>query len=66
MLPQSYTIEIIIAPDGTTKTTVKGIKGPKCKDVSAWLDTVGKVTHDSETPEFRQVDNQQVTRSTGR
>ncbi len=54
MATQAHTIEIEIGPDGEIKSTVKGIKGAHCHEISKWLDDLGKVTSDSKTPDFYQ------------
>jgi hypothetical protein len=50
----AHTIEITITPEGEVKSTVKGVKGVACHEISKWLDDLGKVTHDSKTPDFFQ------------
>ena len=49
-----HTIEIVITPEGEVKSTVKGVKGTACHEISKWLDDLGKVTHDSKTPDYYQ------------
>jgi hypothetical protein len=54
MTTPAHTIEITIMPNGEVKSTVKGVKGTACHEISKWLDDLGKVTHDSKTPDFYQ------------
>ncbi len=49
-----YEIEIEIAPNGDIKAIVKGVKGSACRPLSAWLDELGIVTDDRDTPEMQQ------------
>lgn len=51
---QHYEIEIEISPDGEIKAVVKGVKGKQCGPLSQFLDDLGIVTHDGDTPEAFQ------------
>jgi Protein of unknown function (DUF2997) len=56
-----YTIELEFDVEGNMKSVVKGVKGKACGELSKWLDELGKVTHDSDTPEARETERVQVT-----
>jgi len=47
-----HTIEVEITPEGEIKATVKGVPGPKCGELSAFLDGLGTVVEDSHTPDY--------------
>ncbi len=48
-----YTIEIEIR-DGKVHATVKGVDGPKCGDLSRFLDQMGAVEVDQPTADFQK------------
>ncbi len=53
-------IEIVISPKGTTRVRTVGFSGSGCRQASAFLEkTLGQTTHESLTPEFFQVSQQQ-------
>lgn len=54
---QRYEIEIEVTPEGEIKATVKGVKGKQCGPLSQFLDELGIVTHDGDTPEAFQQEN---------
>lgn len=56
-----HQIVIEIKPDGQITGEVKGANGPKCTSLSAWLDALGKVTEDKQTPDYYKPDAQGVT-----
>jgi len=58
---QRYEIEVEVGPDGEVKATVRGVKGRQCGPLSKFLDALGAVTHDGDTPEALQ-EVQQGTR----
>jgi len=64
MAGTQHTIEIKIAPDGKIEGEVQGIFGPECEEISKWLDELGLVELDENTPEYYQVHakNQQQVR----
>ena len=54
MTNQPHVIEVEILPDGQINGTVKGVTGPDCTTLSAWLDEIGKVTVDLHTADFHK------------
>jgi len=60
-MAKKISISVEIAPDGTVKSTVNGVSGPACTQISAWLDSLGKVTEDRKTPDFYKDEKAQVT-----
>jgi hypothetical protein len=61
----SHTLEITIDPNGKITGEVKGVAGPKCGPLSEWLDQLGAVVCDKQTPDYRKPAQQAVTRGTG-
>lgn len=57
---QRFEIDIEIAPDGEVKATVRGVKGKQCGLLSQFLDALGNVTHDGDTPEALQREDQSL------
>lgn len=55
-----YEIEIEITSDGEVKAVVKGVKGHQCGPLSAFLNDLGDVTYDSDTPEALQQETQAI------
>jgi len=47
-------IKIIIAPDGSLKYEVHGVKGQSCKDLTKLIDKLGDVVEDTKTHEYNQ------------
>ena len=47
-----HTIEVEITPEGEIKATVKGVNGPKCGELSAFLDDLGTVVEDQRTSDY--------------
>ena len=60
MTNQPHVIEVEILPDGSIKGEVKGVTGPSCTKLSAWLDEIGKVTVDRHTPDFAKPEKVQA------
>lgn len=54
MTNQPHVIEVEILPDGQVKGEVKGVTGPDCTSLSAWLDALGEVTVDLHTADFHK------------
>lgn len=53
----SQTIEIIIAPDGTTRLETKGFLGADCRDASRFIEqALGKASREQLKSEFYQTD----------
>jgi hypothetical protein len=44
-----------IGQDGKIEATVRGVQGPSCSNLSAWLDKLGSVEKDDPTPDFNRV-----------
>jgi len=61
-----HTIEIVILPDGTLQSTVKGVKGPSCSELSKWLDNLGTVVEDRKTDDHDKDDKQIRVQYSGR
>jgi len=57
-------IDVFIAPDGTVKLQVRGVKGPACLDITQGLEALlgGQVTERIHTDEFNQVAQEEQTR----
>ena len=51
-------IKVTIKKDGSVEYTVQGIKGKKCKDVTAFIDKLGKISETKNTPEYNQVETE--------
>lgn len=45
-------IEITIQPDGHVEYRIRGVKGPKCEEISAVLEALGRVESSERTDEF--------------
>lgn len=54
-MASSHEIEIVIAPDGSIKLDIKGMKGPVCAPIIGRLaQGVGEVVEERNKPEFYQ------------
>jgi len=51
-------IKVTIKKDGSVEYTVQGIKGKKCKDVTAFIDKLGKISETKNTPEYNQTETE--------
>ena len=51
-MPEEYRIIVKIGKDGVLQSTVVGIEGPACAEVSKWLDSMGDVLVDKPTEEM--------------
>jgi len=60
MTQQPHVIEIKITPEGKVVGTVTGVAGAACAPLSAWLDELGEVESDSQTPDYRRQPSQTV------
>lgn len=58
---QSHEVVIEIGPDGKISTTVLGVSGPACGDLTKWLEQLGEVEVDSPTDDYRKLPRQGVT-----
>lgn len=53
------TIEIIVAPDGTTRVETKGFSGGECREASRFIEqTLGQRLGEQLTPEFYATGNE--------
>ncbi len=59
-----HVLIIDIKVDGKVTGEVKGVAGPECHPLSEWLDELGEVLEDKQTPDYRKPHEQQrVVRS---
>jgi len=58
-----HEIDIEIKPDGTFSFGVKGVKGKKCKDITKFLEDLGKTLAVENTSEFYQEEVIETTAS---
>jgi hypothetical protein len=56
--PQPHEITIIIDADGHIESTVGGVEGPACAELTKWLEELGTVEIDSQTADFRKLPRQ--------
>ncbi len=61
MSDKAHTLIVEILPDGSIKSTVKGVKGKKCTELSAWIDKLGEVVVDRHTEDFGKGSEQTVS-----
>lgn len=61
----THQIIIEIKSDGAVTGEVKGAAGPKCTQLSKWLDELGKVVEDRKSSDYYKSDGQGVTLGTG-
>jgi len=52
---------LTIKPDGSMTSEVKGVSGPKCTDITKFLDQLGNVVEDKHTEDYYKQDGQGVT-----
>jgi len=56
----SQTIEIIVAPDGTSRVETKGFTGSECREASQFIEqALGKQSNELLKPEFHQISSTQ-------
>ena len=61
-----HEIEIEIGLDGKISSTVKGIEGASCSEISKWLDQLGEVIEDRKTDDWYKQTKQNLVRNVGR
>lgn len=55
-----FEIHVTIKPDGKVVSEVKGIEGPQCQELSKFLDSLGQVEVDRQTPDYRKQPRQGI------
>lgn len=60
-MAEKHEIILTIAPDGSFTSEVKGVKGPRCSDLTKWVKSLGIVTEDKSTDDFFKQDGQGIT-----
>ncbi len=55
-----HEIVIVIGPDGKITSTVNGIAGPSCTELTKWLEELGAVEVDSPTADYRKLPKQSI------
>lgn len=58
--PAPHAIQIEIAPDGKITSTVEGIEGPTCSELTRWLEELGAVEVDRPTADWRKIPRQTI------
>lgn len=58
-------IQIKIKKDGTLETVVNGVAGASCKDVTAWLQSLGSVEEEKPTDDYYKPEDQGIDLQTG-
>ena len=51
-------IKIVVKLGGMVETTVQGVAGPSCKELTAWLAGLGSTVVDQPTSDFYRADDQ--------
>jgi hypothetical protein len=51
-------IKVTVKKDGTIEYQVTGVKGRSCKEVSKFIDSLGKVTESKTTSEYSQTEDE--------
>lgn len=49
-----YEIRVTVSKDGKITSEVRGVEGPQCHELSAFLNQLGKVEVDLQTPDYRK------------
>jgi len=53
-------IDIEVRPDGTLAFGVKGVKGRKCKEITAFLEELGRTVATEATAEYWETEEESV------
>lgn len=63
MQPKNLPHEIVIEidPQGKIASTVNGIEGPSCSELTKWLEDLGVVEVDSPTADYRKQPKQGIS-----
>ena len=61
-----HTIDVVITDTGDIESTVKGVDGPECGKLSAWLDKLGVVEVDEKTKDYYKKAKQTTRLRAGR
>jgi hypothetical protein len=51
-MEKEYTIDIEINEEGEIESTVNGVMGPSCEELTQWLESLGDVTEHHRTPDY--------------
>lgn len=56
-MPELQEVEVFIRPDGTVELKVRGVKGPRCREITAGLERAlgGAVVSCEPTAEYNEV-----------
>lgn len=57
---QPHEIVIVITPDGKIESTVNGVDGPSCAELTKWLEELGAVVEDNATGDYYKLPKQGV------
>jgi hypothetical protein len=52
MVSSEYSIDIKINEQGEIESTVNGVQGPSCEDLTAWLEELGTTVEHRHTEDF--------------
>ncbi len=55
-------IEITILPNSEISVHVKGVKGPACRDLTKFLESLGEVISTEDTDEFHEMETEFLSR----
>jgi len=54
----TYKVKFVVKKGGKIESTVEGIKGPSCLAKTQWVNQLGKVVSDSDTPEAFELEQE--------
>jgi hypothetical protein len=61
-MPEEYSIDVVINEEGEIESTVNGVMGPSCEELTSWLENLGDTVEHYHTPDY----NRQQGRSQAR